>query len=189
MTQNVPIGSPSERNSPNPAKKRIVASPLTRGLLRNSWSARASFTTNSSVCRIACAQNATSRGVSPIFSISDARYHWCRSSSSVTRPIGVPQRQAASCTSSSHSSSGWESNSSRVQIALKVAASASVRRTFIHHRKDKTKDSRGDLHKLEGISSAYESNLSRNSQCGNTPKALHSLLDARYIPFALPAPC
>ena len=133
-THRVPSGSPSDVNSATPAKNRIAGSLVTSGLLAKRASISASLTKNISVWRIACAQKATSRGVSPIFRCSDARNHWCRSSNSVTRPIGVPQIAAASCTSSSHSSSGWESSKSRVQSALKLAASASVRRTFIIHR-------------------------------------------------------
>lgn len=174
-TQNVPIGSSSELYKPTPAKKRIAGSKVTKGLLENRVSNKASFTMKSPFCRTACAQKATSRGVSPIFSTLDARYHWCRSSSSVTRPSGVPQRQAASRTSSSHSSSGWESNKSRVQIALKLAASASVRRTLIYHRKIKDKNSCGNLHMPEAISSAYESNLVLYSHCGK-----HSRLQTKF---------
>ena len=72
--------------------------------------------------------------MSPNLKIAELRTHCWRSSSRVIRPVGTPQSEAARRVSSSHSASGCDSMSSRVQRAHSLAISFSDRRKLIFHR-------------------------------------------------------
>jgi hypothetical protein len=81
----------------------MCGGPVTSGLAAKRSSSRASGTSSSSSCRIACAQKETSRAVSGASIPTLALNHWRSESTRLIIAIGVPQIWAASRARSSKS--------------------------------------------------------------------------------------
>src|SRR6202049_5336706 len=84
----------------------MCGSDTTKGLSRNRSSANASGTTNTSGCRIAVEQSATSREVSATEIPTRDLNHWRSPSISEINAIGVSQTYEASSVRSSNANSG-----------------------------------------------------------------------------------
>src|ERR1700719_2030753 len=134
----------------------MCGSDTTKGLSRNRSSANASSTTNTSGCRIAVEQSATSREVSATETPTRDLNHWRSPSISEIKAIGVLQTNDASSVRSSNTNSGSVSRMAYFsRAATRLSSFLGLTNSMLPPQLSRSAPGQGGVGKLNSIAVVY----------------------------------